>query len=168
MKRLFALLLLVGLGTATFAQSKTVEEFRSKYKDDRDATSVSLNGSLFQLLGTIVSFDDSGGEEAEVIARLAKNIQSMDILAIPLYKSGFDPESVEEMRSNLKKEKYDELMTVKEGSDRMYFMAKGTNSEIKNMLVLIREEDEFVLLTIHGTLEMKDLAYLAKHHKDWN
>lgn len=167
MKKLIAIVLLAGVTTIAFGQSKTIEAFHSKYKEDRDAKVVSLNGSLFKLVASVASFEESD-EDAKTIARIADGIASMEILAIPMYKTGFDHKSIDDMRSQLKGEKYEELMTVKEGSDRIYFMTQGTDSQIKNMLVLIREDDEFMVLNINGSLDMKDLAYLAKHHKDWN
>lgn len=167
MKRLIVALVLIGTVNFTWAQSKTVEEFHNKYKEDRDAKVVSLNGSLFKLIGSIASYEEND-EDAKTIARIAEGIQSMEILAIPMHKTGFDGNSVEDMRSGLKKEKYEELMTMKEGSNRVYFMTQGTDSQIKNMLILIREDEEFMVMNINGTLEMKDLAYLAKHHKNWN
>lgn len=167
MKKLITLLLLAGVTTIAFGQSKTVAEFHSKYKDDRDAKVVSINGGLFKLISSIASFDESD-EDAKVIARIAENITSMEILSIPLYKTGFDTKSIDDMRSDLKKEKYEELMTVKEGSDRIYFMTQGSDTQIKNMLVLISEEDEFMVMNVNGALDMKDLAYLAKNRNNWN
>lgn len=167
MKKLIAVLVLIGTANFAWAQSKTVEEFHNKYKEDRDAKVVSLNGSLFKLIGSIASYEEND-EDAKTIARIAEGIQSMDVLAIPMHKTGFDAKALDDMRSQLKKEKYEELMTMKEGSDRVYFMTQGTDSQIKNMLILIREEEEFMVMNINGTLDMKDLAYLAKNHKNWN
>ncbi|ELR73560.1 hypothetical protein C900_02645 [Fulvivirga imtechensis AK7] len=167
MKKLITLLLLVSATSLVFGQSKTIEAFHSKYKEDRDAKVISLNGSLFKLMASIASFDESD-EDLKTIGRIADGITSMEILAIPMYKTGFDHKSLDDMRSQLKGEKYEELMTVKEGSDRIYFMTQGTNSQIKNMLVLIKEDDEFMVMNINGSLDMKDLAYLAKQRKNWN
>lgn len=167
MKKLIALLLVTGTATFAFGQSKTIEDFHSKYKDDRDAKVVSLNGGLFKLIASIADVEESD-EDVKTIARIADNITSMDILSIPMYESGFDSKSIDDMRSQLHKEKYEELMTVKEGSDRIYFMTQGTGSQVKNMLVLIREEEEFMVMNINGSLDMKDLAYLARNHRKWN
>lgn len=167
MKKLIVALVLIGTVSFSWAQSKTVQDFQNKYKDDRDAKVVSLNGSLFELIGSIASYEEDD-EDAKTIARIAKGIQSMEILAIPMHKSGFDAKSMDDMRNALQKEKYEELMTVKEGSNRMYFMTQGTDTQVKNMLVLMREDEEFMVMSINGTLEMKDLAYLAKNHKNWD
>jgi len=168
MKKLATMIFaIVVVSASAIAQSKTVEEFHNKYKNDRDAKVVSLSGGLFELLSSIASWDEED-EEAQAIARIAENIKSMDILSIPLYKSGFSSEDIDKMRADLGKENYEELMTVRDGNDKVYFMTQGDKNTIKNMLILIKEENEFALLNVNGSLEMKDLSYLAKHHKDWH
>ncbi|UII23598.1 DUF4252 domain-containing protein [Fulvivirga ligni] len=151
----------------TIAQSKTVQKFHDKYKDNEDAKVVSLNHGLFELLASVASFDEDD-EDAKVIARIADNITSMDLLAIPLYKSGFNNNDIVDMRSALKKENYEEMMTVRDGSDHVYFLTQGNQNEVKNMLVLISGDDEFMVMNINGTLNMKDLAYLAKNREKWD
>lgn len=153
--------------SAAMSQSKTIEAFHSKYKDDRDATVVSLSGGLFELLSQVASWDESD-EEAQAISRIAENIKSMNILQIPLYKSGFDNDDIDKMRADLGKENYKELMTVRDGSENVYFLTQGDKNTVKNMLILIKEDNEFAVLSIDGSLEMKDLSYLAKHHKNWH
>jgi len=167
MKKLAVMIFAVAISATAFGQSKTVENFRNKYKNDRDAKVVSLSGGLFELLSSIASWDESD-EEAMAISRIADNIRSLEILSIPLYKSGFSHEDIDKMRSDLEKESYEELMTVKDGHERVYFLTQGDKNTIKNMLVLIREDDEFAVMNIDGSLDMKDLSYLVKHHKDWN
>lgn len=165
MKKLITLCIALCTVATVFAQSKTVESFRAKYSEDRDAKSVSVSGSLFELVSKIAAYDED--EEAQAMSRIASNIEQFRLLSIPLVKSGFSHEDVDKMRKDLKGEKYEELMTVKEGLNRVYFMTQGNDDQIKNMVVLIKEDDEFVVMDIDGTLEMKDISYLAKHHKEW-
>ena len=155
------------LSGMAWAQSKTVADFHQKYKDDRDATLVQLNGGLFKLLASIASYD-AGDEDAQVIARISDNIESMDILSVPLFDSGLTPSEFDDMRGQLRKEKYEELMEIREGRDRVSFLTQGGANEVRNMVVLIREEENAVVMNINGTLDMKDLAYLAKHGRKFH
>lgn len=168
MKTVCTLVIAVVLGsTAALAQSKTVENFHNKYKDDRDAKVVTLTGGLFKIFATIASFDEED-EDAQALARIAQNIESMEILSIPMYKSGFSADDVEKMRSDLGKEQYEELITVRDGQEKVYFLTQGDKNTVKNMLVLIKEKDEFAVMNVKGTLDLKDVAYLAKHRNNWN
>ncbi|MEM6525606.1 MAG: DUF4252 domain-containing protein [Bacteroidota bacterium] len=158
--------LLVGFGFA-LGQSKTVREFHDKYKDDRDAKVVRLNGSLFKLMSAIASYDTED-EDAQIIARIGDGIESMDIVSVPLFDSGLQPAEFDGLKDKLKSEKYEELMNVRDGRDRVSVMTQGGQHEVKNMVILIREEDNAVVMNVNGTLNMKDIAYLARHSKNWN
>ncbi|MDX1628993.1 MAG: DUF4252 domain-containing protein [Fulvivirga sp.] len=167
MKKLVIMFVAIVCASAAIAQSKTVEDFQNKYKDDRDAKVVSVNGGLFHLLAEITSWDESD-EEAMAFSRIAENIKGVKIVAIPLYKSGFGHNEIDQMLEDLKKENYEELMTAKEGDERFYFLTQGSKDAIKNMLVLVREDDEFAVISVDGTMQMKDLSFFIKHHKDWH
>ncbi len=163
MKNLIAALVILGMAGTAMAQSKSVDAFRAKYQDDRDAKVVTMNGSMFELLGTIAdNMEDN--EDADAMSRIAKGIKSMQVLAIPMFRSGLEPAEIESLHSNLLKEKYEELMQVRDGAQRVYFMAQGNANELRNMVVLVREEEEFIMFNIDGTLNMKDLAFIVDHH----
>lgn len=154
------------IGTMAIAQSKTVEAFKKKY--DSEVKVISLTGDIFKLISSMAALDEAD-EDAKVISRIAEGIKAMDILTISADESGFDDQSLDKMRNALKKENYDELMTVNEGGNRIYFLSqRGNGAELRNMLVLIREQNDFMLMNITGSLDMNDLAYLAKNHKNWN
>ncbi|MEM7108402.1 MAG: DUF4252 domain-containing protein [Bacteroidota bacterium] len=167
MKKLVTVIFAVWIGIGfALGQSKTVREFHGKYKDDRDAKVVSLNGSLFKLMSAIASYDTED-EDAQVIARIGDGIESMDILSVPLFDSGLQPAEFDGLKDKLKSEKYEELMNVRDGRDRVSVMTQGGTNEVKNMVILIRDEDSAVVVNVNGTLDMKDIAYLAKKRKNW-
>lgn len=165
MKILTALTLFFLASLLAHGQS-SVEKFQDKYKNDRDATSVTVTGGLFKLLGNIAEYGEDADSEA--VARIAKGIKSLQILSIPMFDSGLDMDEIKKLRSDLTKEKYEELMNIKEGRETVNVLAQGSDDEVRNMVILVQEKDEFALINIDGMLSMKDLAYLAKHHDDWN
>lgn len=168
MKRLFAFTLCTVLGLSiSFAQSKTVREFQEKYENDRDASVVHLNGGLFKILSGIASLAEDD-EDAEAISRISDGIRSLDVVSVPFYKSGIDPAEIDELRRKLKKEDYEELMEVRDGRDRVYFLTQGSENVVKNVVVLVREEERLVVMNMDGSIDMKDLAYMAKHAKNMN
>lgn len=167
MKKVSLIIVAVFVSVAAMAQSRAAEAFYNKYKDDRDASEVNLNGSIFELISSIAGLGED--EDAETISRIAKGIKSMNILALPMDKAGISMKEIESLRSEIKAEKYDELMTVKDGRERVYFMAKTTDKQIQNMLIMISgDDDKFVLMNLDGILDMKDLAYLAEHRDKWS
>jgi hypothetical protein len=159
-------IILVFAATAAYSQSKSVADFQAKYQGDRDATVVTVNGNMFNLFANIADAADEEDEEAQAMARIARGIKSLKVLSVPVYKSGLQPDEISGLRDQLIKEKYDELMQVRDGQEHVYFLAQGNENEVRNMYVLIQEDDDFTILEIEGTLQMKDLAKLVRHHSD--
>ena len=166
MQKLTLLTAAVLISIGSFGQSKSADNFYNKYKDDRDASLVTLNGSIFQLVASIAGLAED--DDAAALARIADGIKSMKILALPMYKAGINMSEIEDLRSNIIKEGYDELMTVRDGKERVYFLAKTNENQINDMLILSHKaDDELALIKFEGVLEMKDVAYLVDHHDDW-
>jgi len=167
MKKVTTLLLIAIMPLLGMAQSKSVSNFQEKYSDHDDVTYVTIKGSLFNLLGTIAEFDDDEDpdEDLQAFGRIASGITSMEVLHIPLYETKLNREEIASFRNSLSKEKYEEFITVKEGRELVNVMAQGAEDEIRNMLVLVEERDDFTLISINGKLSMRDLSYLSKNHK---
>ena len=164
MKRLTIVLMALVLPFAIQAQSKTVEDFQDKFSEDRDATFVSVRGSLFNFVASIADFDDD--PEAQALGRIADGIKSMQILQVPYFESDLSRTEVESLKKSLSKENFEELMSMKEGRENINILSQGSDSEIRNMLILVDNKDDFILISIEGVLSMEDLSYLSKHHND--
>ena len=168
MKKLTTLMIIAMLPFLAMAQSKTVAAFQDKYSDHDDATYVAIKGSLFNLIASIAEYDDDPDEDVQAMARIANGIKSMEVLRVPFYDTDLNREEVASLRNSLKKEKYEEFLSVKEGKELINVMAQGADDEIRNMLVLVEEKNDFTLISINGTLSMKDLSYLSKHHNNFH
>ena len=166
MKKTTLIVALALVSSIAFSQSKSVDSFKNKYKDDRDATVVTLQGNIFKLIGSIAEYSDD--EDAQALAKVADGINSMQILSLPKYETGLEAEEIKNLKSNIKKESYEELMNMREGRETVVIYSQGSEDEVRNMLILVEEKNEFVLINIDGVLKMKDLAYIASHHDKWN
>ena len=168
MKKLTGLMIIAMLPFLAMAQSKSVTSFQDKYSNHDDATYVTVKGSLFNLIASIAEYDDDADEDTKAMARIASGIKSMEVLQVPFYDTDLNREEVSTFRKALTKEDYEEFLMVKEGKELINVMAQGAADEIRNMLVLVEEKEEFTLISINGTLSMKDLSYLSKHHKNFH
>ena len=169
MKNLLIALLL--LPATVFGQSKSIESFINQYEDNDDVSVVSIEGSLFSLIASMADFEDEDSEndeEMEAVKRVFGNIESMKIVSVPYKVAKFDNTKIKEFRSDLKKDNYTELMSLRDDGKNMTFMAQGEESELSNMVVLIDEEDKLTVLSVIGSLDMKDLALLARNHDDFH
>ena len=167
MKRFTFILAAALISSGLFAQSKSIKKFQEKYQNDRDATTVTIDGKLLDLAGSIAAFAEDD-EEAQAFARIAQNIEFLNILSVPLYGSGLSHEEIADLRKQLKRESYDDLMQVRDGSQKINFLADAGEDKLRNMVVLIEDKDEFVMMSINGILNMKDLSTLVKDRNHWN
>ncbi len=166
MNKLTTIMLLAVLPVAGMAQSKSVTSFQKKYFNHEDVTHVTIKGPLFGFLASLAEYDDD--PDAQAIANIAAGINSMDILQVPYYETNLDRNEVEALRQSLSKDGYEELIRVKEGRELVNILAQGGADEIRNMLILAEEKDNFTLLSINGKLSMKDLSYLSKNHHNFH
>lgn len=162
MKNLLALPFFLFFTWHVQAQTSKLNAFREKYKQNEDAKVVTVKGNLFQLIGEMASNIED--EEGEVLQRLAENINGIEMLSIPLYKSGLMPDEISGLRNDLARNNFEEFITLRDGETKVNVLAQGKTEEVKNMVVLMEEEDEFVLMHVKGTISMKDVAGLKKYH----
>jgi hypothetical protein len=170
MKKLTGLMIIALLPFLVMAQSKSVSAFQDKYSDHDDATYVTIKGSLFNLIASVADYDDDENpdEDLQAFGRIADGINSMEVLSVPFYETNLNREEVGSLRKALIKEGYEEFLMVKEGKELVNVLAQGAEDEIRNMLVLVEEKENFTLISINGTLSMKDLSYFSKHHANFH
>lgn len=151
------------------AQSKTASNFYSKYRDLDEATFVDINGSIFNFMSGLSKYaddDDEDKKDIEAAGRILGAIKAMQVLSIP-YKY-ISKTEIQALRKDLKREHFEQLMTVHDDDADIDILAQGANDELENITFLIDKEDSFVLLTFQGTLSMEDVAYLAKNKSTWD
>jgi len=169
MKRLTIILAILIAPLFVMAQNKAVTDFQNKYKDDRDASYIEISGSLFKFIS---SMNNSGNDEMDpdlkAIAKIAEGLKSMKVLKIDKYASDLSQGEIDALKSSLKKDSYESLMTMKEGRKNINFMAQGNANELRNMLIIVDDKDEFVLINIDGVLTSKDLSYLSRNFEKLN
>jgi hypothetical protein len=170
MKKLATLMIIAMFPFLAMAQSKAVSAFQDKYSDHDDVTFVTIKGSLFNLIGSIAEYDDDDDpdEDLQALGRIADGINSMEVLRVPFYDTDLNREELSSLRNSLAKDDYEEFLMVKEGKELVNVMAQGADDEIRNMLILVEEKEDFTLISINGKLSMKDLSYLSKHHNNFH
>ena len=166
MKKVTTLVMLATLPFMAMAQSKSVANFQDKYVDNKDVTTVLIKGPLFKFIANFADYDDD--PDSQAIGRIADGINSMEILQVPYYETGLNKQEVTNLRQGLDKDGYEELLMVRDDGEHINVLSQGKEDEIRNMLILVEEKDNFTLLNINGKLSMKDLSYLSKHHNNYH
>jgi hypothetical protein len=96
--------------------------------------------------------DEEGTEILEKITQLRIMIaEEKDIVS----KS-----DVRQLMKDVRKNKFEDLITVREEDTRVNFMIREEGKTVTNVLVIISSDDEFILLSLEGALNWDDLQEL--------
>ena len=68
-----------------------------------------------------------------------------------------------EIKTLTKAEGFEEMMSVNEGDEVVKFLVKkGKDGKMSEMLMIVLEEDEAVVMSMSGNLDMKTISEISK------
>ncbi len=158
MKNLWLLITLFFTLNMTAQSDVSGNPLMSKYGGSDDFTTINISPKMFQLIAKS-GIADEDPEVGEVI----NNISSLSILVYdnedkaPRSRALYD-----EAFSSLVNNSFEELMTVKDGSDNVRFMIRENGNLIEQLLLLVGSEDEFVMIDISGNIDLEQISKLSK------
>ena len=126
-----------------------LDRFIAQYEGIEHANKLTLQGGLLQLIG-----NDSGHEKAH------KTLTKLNKLTA-LWIEDFNPVSKQEVNyllRNLRKDRFESLIMVKEGSANVNFMVQENGRNITGVILLVDDEDSFLLINLMGNLQFEDLS----------
>ncbi|MBR9999282.1 MAG: DUF4252 domain-containing protein [Cyclobacteriaceae bacterium] len=139
------------------ARSQAVEKFHEKFKDDSKYLCVSIESGLLKLLSNVKTEDKDTDEFLKAMA----GINSVNIYKIDRNESSFDEASLRSFKKDIQKEKYEELMVVREGNTHLDFMVKENKGKISDLIMMVDEMDGFFLLTFSGEIDLATISRLS-------
>lgn len=139
------------LSILCFGQNSAIQSFYGKYKDLENVTDIKLQGWVLKLAST---FTDE--EDAE---RILKKITHLRVL---IMEDGnlVGAAEYQKLIKSVKKDRFEELMKIKEDGSNIDFLIREEGETITDVLILVSGEDGFVLLSLEGALQFKDLHNL--------
>jgi hypothetical protein len=162
MKNIIIVLLLAFILPLTSSAQRSVNRFIDKYYDKENVTTVELSGFVLKMAAKFVD-DDEGKQILASISRL--QVLAMD------GKNHVTKKDLNALKAKVKKDKFEELMTIKTKGTSVDFFIKEENGVIKNILLLVSGKEEFVMLNLRGKLKFDDIQKLdfdvdgAEHFK---
>lgn len=150
MKRIILISIIALIPALLSAQNSAVDKLFKKYGGQDGYTTISINGNLLKLAA-----DLSDDEDAEVM----KSITKIQILT---QESGDGGNFYEEVMSELKRDSYEELMTVNSSDEDVIFLIRKNGDRISELLLVVGGSSDNAVIYIGGNLDMKDLAKLSK------
>jgi hypothetical protein len=162
------LLTIAFIGLAIFLSScsstKSVSGFYHAHKRDEGTVNFRVPGFLIWLASGI-AYESVDEPETRAGLAVAKKIKGMRVM-VNEDRNEIPAEEVNQLISNLRKDRYEDLFYVKDGSTTFSLMVREKREKIKRMFILVQEPDEFVLMELKTSLKIKDIQELIKSFKE--
>lgn len=156
MKKLM-LIALLSVPLMIMAQESPVSPFFEKYAGKEGFTTVNISQKLFSMFASL-SIDEELDQFDELIAEL-EGIQILIYEENAANSKKYFDEAWDQIPMN----HYEELMTVKSDEENVRFLIhEGKDGMIKELLMLVNSEDEFVFISILGNIDLEKISKLSK------
>ena len=149
------------LATVASAQSDAISKYFQKYVDDERFTVVYVSGKMFDMVNKMeLELDD---EKAEAIKEVVQELKGIRILVSEENGQQF----YEEALKTIDTKEYEPMMTVRStDNENVQFLVKENGDNLSELLLLVGSEDEFVLISFVGNIDLEKVGELTKAYED--
>ena len=133
------------------AQTPSVEQFFEKYNDYEDSFEISLQG--WMLKGASLFADD------DVSKDLMRKISKLRVLIMD-EGSLVSKQDIGRLLKNVRGQQFEDLMEIRDDGNKINFLIRENNNQITNVLMLLKGDDDFILISLEGLLKFEDLNRL--------
>ena len=155
MKTKYLLIIICILSSSLIgAQNNTFSGLFEKYEDEDDVTVVNISKAMFKLIPGNIS---TGNVD---IKNIIPKIESL--LIITSDKKNIKDKMYSEFKTVAGKDKsFEELMRIKDGKSNVTFNAKKSGDIIKELVMLVNNDDDFVAIQILGNFTLEDIQKIT-------
>jgi len=154
MKKIITMFAVLLIAVSTNAQSLISTEF-SDYESNESFTRVSISKKMFQL---IANLDPEDSEEKDLI----ESVSELDGLKIIVADSSENPVALYNDAIKRMPKRFEELMTVNNEDEKIIFLIDEKDGIVKELIMIMRGDNEFVLLDIFGDINLKEIAKISQ------
>ncbi|NOY51728.1 MAG: DUF4252 domain-containing protein [Chlorobi bacterium] len=159
MKRLTLILVGLAMSVTMMAQQSLINKYFDRYADNENFTKVTINQKMFSLFA---NFEGNTEEETEFMQAISK-LEGLKVLVADsvenpgkLFKSA---------AAEIEKAGYEELMSVTDADENVKFSIREKDGIVKEMIMLVGGKEEFVLLSLYGEIDLKNVSKIANGMK---
>jgi hypothetical protein len=154
--------MLIAIALSSCGTPKNTAQFYQMHKNRPGVTNFKLPGWLVWLGGGI-AYNSVRDEDTRAALRVARKVGKLRIMASE-NAAVIPAEEVRAFMSNIQQNGYEQLLSVREGrSSTVNIMINDRRDKIRNMLILVNDEDGFVFLDLKTRLKYKEITELINY-----
>ena len=151
-------LLTVATVASGFAQSIYFDNLYGDFKEQEEAVTMTVTGSLLSL----VSFFADDEESQEVMSELGKSIDMIKMVMMEEGQTLSDRDLDDLKRMITTKEGFEELMVMRDGEQTVDVFAIEKDGVMKEIILIVRESEEMILMDIWGEIDLKNINQIVE------
>ncbi len=154
MKNIIALFITVFI-TSTTISAQSLNSFFNDLEHRDDVAIISVNKEMFTMFAAM-DIDVDGADIKEMV----KDINSLKIY---IQEDNADYETFKTARGIAQSSSMSELISVKDGSERVYLYTDQSDGDnyVQNLLLMVRETDQNIFIRLDGRVNLDDLSKLT-------
>lgn len=140
---------------SSYAQTDAIDRFFESYQDDENFTMVYVSPKMFEMFAKVA------GDELDLeMKELVKDLKGLKVLkteknAAAIYKSAL---------AKIPTNEYELLMTARDEGQNVKILTKTKGDDIiEELLLLVGGDDEFILVSFMGNINLNHLAKIASN-----
>ena len=147
--------LFMGMNTLQ-AQSDAISQYFDQYVDDENFTVVYVSAKMFEILGKL-DLEGLDEPEAEQAMEVVKTLKGIRVLTTEENPQKYYKEALQKINVN----DYELLVSVRDEGENVRLFVKNQGDIINELFVLVGGEDEFVLVSLIGDIDLKTISKIA-------
>ena len=148
MRNLFLYCLLAFLPATAIAQSSYINHFFKEYKSQAEVTNLNIGSFMLRLVGTF-----SDDEDAKKVLKKVTHLRMLVMEDDNLVSS----DDYTSLIKGIQSDDFEELIQIRDKGQRIDFFLREDGDTITDVLMILRGDDEFLLLSLEGNLRFSDL-----------
>ncbi len=142
------------------AQNSSIEDIYNEYAGEEGITAVNITKEMFTFLAQMnIDTEDADFKD---IQKAISGLNGIKILTISKSLGKTKEEIDAKIKSKLEKEKFTELMTVKEAGTDARFLLRKKGDDIVELLLVSNERNETTIMSFFGIIDLASISKISK------
>ncbi len=159
---LTTLILLASLVLVSCGSPPSARNFYQDHKQGEGVTNFTVPGWLI-FLGTSIARPFVKEEEARYALKFGKKVKRLQLM---IDEDGHNITTADVRRfvETARHDKYEDLIYVRDEETRVHVMVREKKDKLKHLLVLVRDDTDFIFLNMRTSISMQDIAKLLNFY----